>query len=458
MVRCVYPWLPFLLLALTAAGCDSSTTHPGGDAGACTVAADCDDGVACNGAERCEAGACVAGTPLCAAGTRCDEDLGQCVLDCEDADGDGFTAIACGGTDCDDTDGRRFPGATEVCDSEGIDEDCDETTVGTLDADADGAISNACCNGERCGTDCDDGDSERYPGRIEICNRVDEDCDGDLDEGLPLVTLFADGDGDGVGDAPALTCGILPGIVALDGDCDDTDDEIAPGVAERCDDVDEDCDGEPDDGCPSDAALGEAFDGVTNIDPMSFARAGGIECGQGEVLTSIFGRFSNDQGLWRYSITCRSLVLRATDGADGRTFSIDTDQAGFVYGPTGDDPGGASPGTCPVGGTPAFSDVSVGCPSGQFVTGLAIPNGNTRRLGVRCSAVDVVDDAGTWRLAFATPTDSNITATCRFDNPARFDESAPRVLVGVDFAGRMPITSLRARYRELSLETIPDGD
>jgi spore coat protein CotH len=44
----------------------------------------------------------------------------------------------------------------------------------TVDVDADGASG--------CGEDCDDGDPTRYPGAMESCNVVDDDCDGEIDE------------------------------------------------------------------------------------------------------------------------------------------------------------------------------------------------------------------------------------------------------------------------------------
>lgn|GEM_PF-4635131 len=55
-----------------------------------------------------------------------------------DADGDGSDAVACGGDDCDDDNARRFPGKAEVCDEQGLDEDCDPVTFGCRDQDDDG--------------------------------------------------------------------------------------------------------------------------------------------------------------------------------------------------------------------------------------------------------------------------------------------------------------------------------
>lgn len=118
----------------------------------------CNDGVFCNGEEVChvyrqrnsmgnivkEVGICEPGTNPCQRGWQCRNQEATCKEPCEDRDGDGFTATKCGGDDCDDRDPNRFPGNTEICDAQGIDEDCDPTTVGGVDKDGDGYISHLC--------------------------------------------------------------------------------------------------------------------------------------------------------------------------------------------------------------------------------------------------------------------------------------------------------------------------
>lgn len=104
------------------------------------------------------------------------------------------------------------------------------------------------------------------PGSFEIINCLQVRCelpDGTLVEpeeqdevAVPPPVLcgdltFADADGDGRGAAGtgAMLCG--PGRAALAGDCDDADRDTAPGAAERCNGVDDDCDGVVDEGvCP----------------------------------------------------------------------------------------------------------------------------------------------------------------------------------------------------------------
>lgn len=122
----------------------------------CSSDADCDDGVFCNGAERCllrDDGSAVlrqcapANTPVsCAGGMSCSEAADRCMTTMVDADGDGARSTETGGTDCDDNNPRRYPGAAEVCDHDGLDEDCDLSTAGFLDSDGDGHNSERCFN------------------------------------------------------------------------------------------------------------------------------------------------------------------------------------------------------------------------------------------------------------------------------------------------------------------------
>ncbi|MCU0673709.1 MAG: putative metal-binding motif-containing protein [Myxococcota bacterium] len=252
-----------VILAACAAvlGCSSDGAAPDAttDApAACRSDDDCSDGVYCNGEERCDdsTAGCVAGTPPCDGA--CDEVGDSCEEGCVDGDRDGQADVICGGTDCDDSDANVFQGATEVCDSAGIDDDCDPSTLGP-DGDGDGFVSTRCCNGpaatQICGTDCDDGRPAVNPDAPETCNGMDDDCDGSVDEAVTLV-FYRDVDGDNYGDATMTVddCSAPSGYALMPGDCDDTRRTVFPGSDESCvpgpeGPLDEDCDGETDEGC-----------------------------------------------------------------------------------------------------------------------------------------------------------------------------------------------------------------
>lgn len=241
----------------------------------CERDSDCDDGLYCTGSESCnpaspdaDARGCVAGDAPCGADEECDEMRERCsAMDCSmggDGDGDGDPAPACGGRDCDDDDARRHSSGIEACDPDGVDEDCDETTIQSSsasdgDRDGDGFISVACFNAredgdENRGTDCDDTQPTVYPGAVEQCNAIDDDCDGVVDEGMVATVCRRDADGDGfapMGAESRTACGGCPDDfvewTAGDAvDCRDDDPSVSPGSPEICNMIDDDCDGSVD--------------------------------------------------------------------------------------------------------------------------------------------------------------------------------------------------------------------
>ncbi len=205
-----------------------------------------------------------------------------------DGDSDGYGAgtvmMACeapantvsDNTDCNDLDGAVNPAATEVCD--GVDNDCNTlvddadpgldastTSVWYADGDNDGygvgsgtALCTAPAGSASLGGDCDDADGAINPGATEICDDLDNDCDGlvdGIDPSLDLSTAtawFADADDDGFGaGAPTLACNAPANTVTDDTDCNDGDGAINPAATEVCDGVDNDCDTLIDDADPS---------------------------------------------------------------------------------------------------------------------------------------------------------------------------------------------------------------
>ena len=231
------------------------------------------------------------------------------IIDLVDSDGDGLAG--CEG-DCRDDDPSILPGADEVCDevdndcdgliddednlglsavtstyytdgdldgygsgigiercaaSAGLvlsDGDCDDSdpalspaTIWYVDADGDGQ-GDAGSSLQSClvppstsviAGDCDDSDGTVYLGAPELCDNVDNDCDGlvdfdDTDLALDdVASWYRDRDEDGFGSGDAVaSCEPLSGYVANNADCDDTRATAAPGLSELCNGLDDDCD------------------------------------------------------------------------------------------------------------------------------------------------------------------------------------------------------------------------
>lgn len=97
--------------------------------------------------------------------------------------------------------------------------------------------------------DCNDNDDDQFPGAVEYCNQIDDDCDGETDENALPVQLYPDGDGDGYygqrefesGDT-LLGCVPMDGWAAEPGDCRPDDPLVNPGAEEVCNLLDDDCD------------------------------------------------------------------------------------------------------------------------------------------------------------------------------------------------------------------------
>ena len=213
--------------------------------------------------------------------TTIDGDVDEGVTDTfyTDADGDGFgdsanTVEACdapdgtvpNGNDCDDTEAAVFPSNTEVCD--GLDNDCngeiDENIPSEwyLDADGDG-YGDATQVTETClpedgyvaqSGDCNDDDATIFPSAEEVCDGVDNNCNGVSDEDL-LTLFYVDADLDGYGDNITIeACEPTEGLSLVGGDCDDADSQSNPGADEICgDSIDNNCDGVSDEASAIDA-------------------------------------------------------------------------------------------------------------------------------------------------------------------------------------------------------------
>ncbi|MCB9763704.1 MAG: peptidoglycan DD-metalloendopeptidase family protein [Alphaproteobacteria bacterium] len=98
--------------------------------------------------------------------------------------------------------------------------------------------------------DCDDNNRDVHPGAREVCDDgVDNDCSGG---DAHSEIWYDDDDGDGYGDDAVTVCGSPPGdAVRASGDCDDSRRTVNPGASELCDGLDNDCNGEVDEGNPT---------------------------------------------------------------------------------------------------------------------------------------------------------------------------------------------------------------
>ncbi len=194
---------------------------------------------------------------------------------------DGYVATS---DDCDDLDANTHPGAAESCDlaDNDCDGDVDEGVESTWYADADGdGFGDATTPIQACtaptgytwnGDDCDDANAATNPSSYEICDSADNDCDGSIDEdAINASTWYADGDADGYGtlSGTSISCDQPTGYAAAANDCDDSDGGVNPGATEICDSVDNDCDGDTDEGVTSTYYIdvdGDGYGGSTTME------------------------------------------------------------------------------------------------------------------------------------------------------------------------------------------------
>jgi uncharacterized protein (TIGR02145 family) len=165
--------------------------------------------------------------------------------------------------DCNDLDAAINPGATEICN--GIDDNCngqiDEGVKTTYYQDSDeDSYGNASVTTEACSvplgyvtdnTDCNDNNAAIHPGATEICNGIDDNCNGLIDEGVKS-TYYQDSDADSYGNASVTTqaCSPPAGYVTNNTDCNDNNSSIHPGATEICgNNIDDNCNGQIDEGC-----------------------------------------------------------------------------------------------------------------------------------------------------------------------------------------------------------------
>ena len=151
---------------------------------------------------------------------------------------------------CSPTDYKKYDGSysnTEICDDKDnncngvVDEGCDDDKDGYCDSSfATLGFPLSCPKG---GGDCDDSNSKTRPGAPELCDDLDENCNGVVDEGC-------DKDKDGWCDASMTVFGGPTICPAGGGDCNDNNADIRPDAKEKCNAVDDDCNGSTDENWP----------------------------------------------------------------------------------------------------------------------------------------------------------------------------------------------------------------
>jgi hypothetical protein len=144
--------------------------------------------------------------------------------------------------DCTDNAPAINPSAAELC-GDGLDNNCDgQVDEGCIiDNDEDGYDSTV---------DCDDENALIYPNAVELCNNIDDDCDGTADNGLTFVNYYVDTDGDGYGAGAASNLCSNPGAgyVTNNTDCNNNNATIHAITTEVCNNFDDDCNGVIDNG------------------------------------------------------------------------------------------------------------------------------------------------------------------------------------------------------------------
>lgn len=158
-------------------------------------------------------------------------------------------------------------------------------TIGCSDLDQDGA---------RDGRDCEPTNAAIHPDAEELCDGIDNNCSGQVDEDVAFVAYW-DRDRDGWGDAAYArrVCTLPEDGALVAGDCDDLQPTVHPEAPELCDLADNDCDEEVDE--DAGATFYADADGDGHGDPLGattvacFASAGfadaADDCDDGDPLT-----------------------------------------------------------------------------------------------------------------------------------------------------------------------------
>ena len=105
-----------------------------------------------------------------------------------------------------------------------------------LDTGAEAVVEDFDGDGFDAQEDCNDQDAAIFPAAEEICDGLDNNCDGNIDEEV-LLLFYADADEDGYGnpDTSIEACDLPEGFVEDNTDCDDLRADVYAGAEETTD-------------------------------------------------------------------------------------------------------------------------------------------------------------------------------------------------------------------------------
>jgi hypothetical protein len=190
----------------------------------------------------------------------------------DDDDNDGVLDVCPGGNTpplqpCGDNCPVDANAGQEDLDGDGLGDVCDPDIDGDLDPNQ---------------TDCNDFDPAIHSGAAEVCNSLDDDCDGLTDEenagGCDLYFRDVDLDSWGVANDARCLCKAESVYTAeRGGDCLDTDPQVNPAATEICNNLDDDCDTVSNEGCNDDGDL-YCDAAMTVVGKPSYCAQGGGDC------------------------------------------------------------------------------------------------------------------------------------------------------------------------------------
>jgi len=410
--------------------------------------------------------ACLSGKPVCSGTSPSPEACDGVDNDCDgevdegealgcsafffDADGDGFGGLAgpcscqappgavANDLDCNDANSLVHPVGNELCD--GVDNDCDGVLDEGCDVDGDGYCNvvpilwgdSFPCVSEQ--VDCNDDEPLVHPQAAEACDGMDNDCNGVPDEGCDM-------DGDGYCGQPAVAWGA--GKVCEHGelDCDDDEPTVHPGAEDGCNARDDDCNGLVDDGCDLDGdgycpgVMPEPLAGCADLaGPPAYLCVMGFmkkHCPKG------FSDCNDNEASVNPGVAeiCDNLDNDCDGVVDG---GLDGDGDGFCAGPD------VGPGckACPLGGGDCADDDAAINPAAKDLPDLAAQDTNCDGLDGSIDACVFVDGSNGHDYQSGTPVAPKATIGAALDE------------VGVD-PERNCVLVVQGTYVEPGLTILP---